>query len=160
MQVHRYSDRLWAGQPAGVRFPARIRDFPLFHSIQTGSGANTASYPVGIGALSPGVKRSGHEADNSPPSSAEVKNGGAIPSLPHTSSWHSAYSVKHRHNFTFGGMRWQEVWFVWVGAFYVIHIIHVIYTFCFDLPNPSSRTMALGSTQPLTEMSTRNLPWG
>jgi hypothetical protein len=26
--------------------------------------------------------------------------------------------------------------------------------------NPSSRTMALGSTQPLTEMSTRNLPGG
>jgi hypothetical protein len=31
--------------------------------------------------------------------------------------------------------------------------------FC-DLPNPSSRTMALGSTQPLTEMSTRNLLGG
>jgi hypothetical protein len=29
-----------------------------------------------------------------------------------------------------------------------------------NLPNPSSRTMALGSTQPLTEMSTRNLPGG
>jgi hypothetical protein len=29
-----------------------------------------------------------------------------------------------------------------------------------NLPNPSSCTMALGSTQPLTEMSTRNLPWG
>jgi hypothetical protein len=28
----------------------------------------------------------------------------------------------------------------------------------FDWPNPSSRTMTLGSTQPLTEMSTRNLP--
>jgi hypothetical protein len=28
----------------------------------------------------------------------------------------------------------------------------------FNLPNPSSRTMALESTQPLTEMSTRNLP--
>jgi hypothetical protein len=27
----------------------------------------------------------------------------------------------------------------------------------FNLPNLSSRTMALGSTQPLTEMSTRNL---
>jgi hypothetical protein len=27
-------------------------------------------------------------------------------------------------------------------------------------PNTSSRTMALGSTQPLTEMSTRNLPGG
>jgi hypothetical protein len=30
----------------------------------------------------------------------------------------------------------------------------------FNLPKPSSRTMALGSTQPLTEMSTRNLPGG
>jgi hypothetical protein len=30
----------------------------------------------------------------------------------------------------------------------------------FNLPNPSSRTMALGSTQPLTEMSTRKLPGG
>jgi hypothetical protein len=28
---------------------------------------------------------------------------------------------------------------------------------CSNLPNPSGRTMALGSTQPLTEMSTRNL---
>jgi hypothetical protein len=28
----------------------------------------------------------------------------------------------------------------------------------FNWPNPPSRTMALGSTQPLTEMSTRNLP--
>jgi hypothetical protein len=27
----------------------------------------------------------------------------------------------------------------------------------FISPNPSSRTMALGSTQPLSEMSTRNL---
>jgi hypothetical protein len=30
----------------------------------------------------------------------------------------------------------------------------------FNLSNPSNRTMALGSTQPLTEMSTRNLPGG
>jgi hypothetical protein len=28
----------------------------------------------------------------------------------------------------------------------------------FNLPNPSTRTMALGSTQPQTEMITRNLP--
>jgi hypothetical protein len=32
--------------------------------------------------------------------------------------------------------------------------------FFFNLPNPSSCTMALGSTQPLTEMSTRNFPGG
>jgi hypothetical protein len=30
----------------------------------------------------------------------------------------------------------------------------------FHLPNPSSRNTALGSTQPLTEMSTRNLAGG
>jgi hypothetical protein len=30
----------------------------------------------------------------------------------------------------------------------------------FHLPNPSSRTMALGSTKPLIEMTTRNLPGG
>jgi hypothetical protein len=30
----------------------------------------------------------------------------------------------------------------------------------FNLPNHSSHTMALGSTHPLTEMSTRNLPGG
>jgi hypothetical protein len=28
----------------------------------------------------------------------------------------------------------------------------------FNLPNPSSRTMPLGLIQPLTEMSTRNVP--
>jgi hypothetical protein len=30
----------------------------------------------------------------------------------------------------------------------------------FHLHNPSDRTMALGSTQPLTEMSTRSISWG
>jgi hypothetical protein len=30
----------------------------------------------------------------------------------------------------------------------------------FNLPNPSSRNMALGSTRPLTEMSTRKIPGG
>jgi hypothetical protein len=33
-------------------------------------------------AFSAGVKRPGREDDHSPPSSAEVKNGGAIPPLP------------------------------------------------------------------------------
>jgi hypothetical protein len=30
----------------------------------------------------------------------------------------------------------------------------------FHCHKPSDRTMALGSTQPLTEMSTRNISWG
>jgi hypothetical protein len=32
--------------------------------------------------------------------------------------------------------------------------------FFFNLPNPSSRIMALGSVQPLREMSIRDLPGG
>jgi hypothetical protein len=43
-----------------------------------------ASNHIGSGALSPVVKRPECEADQSP-SSAEVKNGGPIPPLPHTS---------------------------------------------------------------------------
>jgi hypothetical protein len=39
-----------------------------------------------------------------------------------------------------------------------VAIIIIIMALLFsNLPNPSGRTMALGSTQPLTEMSTRNL---
>jgi hypothetical protein len=48
------------------------------------------------GGNSLGVKRPGREADHSPPSSTEVKNGGAIPPLPHISSWCSAELIKHR----------------------------------------------------------------
>jgi hypothetical protein len=41
-------------------------------------------------ALSAGVERLGREADHSPPSIAEVRNDGAVPRLPHTTSWPSA----------------------------------------------------------------------
>jgi hypothetical protein len=64
-----------------------FRDKSFLHSIQTSSGAHPASYPVGTGVLSPGAKSPGREADHSPPSNAKVKNGGAIPPLPYTSSW-------------------------------------------------------------------------
>jgi hypothetical protein len=54
------------------------------HSVQTGSVAHPPPYPMGTaGSFSPGVKRPGCEADHSPPSSTEVKNGGAIPPLLH-----------------------------------------------------------------------------
>jgi hypothetical protein len=41
-------------------------------------------------SISPQVKRPGREADNSPPSSAEVESGGAVPPLLHMCSWHTA----------------------------------------------------------------------
>jgi hypothetical protein len=36
----------------------------LFSVIQTGSEAHPASYPMGTGDLSPGIKRPGCEADH------------------------------------------------------------------------------------------------
>jgi hypothetical protein len=53
--------------------PAEAGNFSLHHRFQTGSGAHSASYPMGTGALSLGVKRPGSEADHSPPPSAEGK---------------------------------------------------------------------------------------
>jgi hypothetical protein len=44
----------------------------------------------GCRGLSTRVKRQGHEADHSPPTSAKVKNCGDIPALPRTSSWRGA----------------------------------------------------------------------
>jgi len=65
----------------------RDRDFSVRHRVQTGSGANPTCV---LGALFPGVKRPRSEADHSSPPSAEVKMHGAIPPLPHTSSWGGA----------------------------------------------------------------------
>jgi hypothetical protein len=42
----------------------------------------------------------GLEPDHTPPYSAEDKNGGAIPPLLNTSSWHDAYLIQHKDNFT------------------------------------------------------------
>jgi hypothetical protein len=47
----------WAtGCTAGVRFPTWARHFSLLHSVQTGSGAHPASYPMGTGDFSSCVK--------------------------------------------------------------------------------------------------------
>jgi hypothetical protein len=51
----------------GVRFSAGARNFFLRHHVQTGSWAHPASYTVGTGVLSLGIKRPGREADQSPP---------------------------------------------------------------------------------------------
>jgi hypothetical protein len=66
--------------------PGRGKRFFCTSSVETGSGVHPSSSPVG--GLSPVVKQLGHEADYSPPSSVEVKNGDAILPLPRTSLWH------------------------------------------------------------------------
>jgi hypothetical protein len=44
---------------AGVRFPVGTTDFSLLHSLQIGSEAHPASYPMGTGGSSPGGKAVG-----------------------------------------------------------------------------------------------------
>jgi hypothetical protein len=61
-----------------VRFLAEEQYFSKLHSVETGSEAHPAYHAIGKGALSPGVKRLGCEADHSLPHSAEVQNGGVI----------------------------------------------------------------------------------
>lgn len=64
----------------------------IFHfSILTNTALGLKQSPIELipGALSPGVKQSRREANYSPPSRAEVKNGGPIP-LPYAPSWTGA----------------------------------------------------------------------
>jgi hypothetical protein len=55
------------------------RFFVLLHVVQTGSGGHSASYTMDTGDSFHRGK-----ADQSPPYSAEIKKGVAIPLLPHT----------------------------------------------------------------------------
>jgi hypothetical protein len=50
---------------------------------------------------------------------------------------------------------WTTFWGCLVAGSFPDEVIGIL-----NWPNPSSRIMALGSTQPLTEMSTRNVPGG
>jgi hypothetical protein len=84
-----------------VTIPGRDKRF-FVHSTVSRLALGPTQPPVQWvwGAVSLGLKQLGHEADHSPPSSSEVKNGGAIPSFPHASSWHGAKLIKHGDNCT------------------------------------------------------------
>jgi hypothetical protein len=70
----------------GIRLSAVAKDFSLLHGIQTDSKANPTSYATSTGAIPLRIKRLGRYAGQSPPSSVEVNNGGAISPLLLTSS--------------------------------------------------------------------------
>jgi hypothetical protein len=92
----------WAtGWMIGGSSPGRAGNFSR-HRIQAGSGTHPASYPIGKRYPSLGVKRPVHEADHSPPSSAEVKNAWSYTSTPPI-RLHSVVlsKKKHRDNFAF-----------------------------------------------------------
>jgi hypothetical protein len=73
----------------GLRFLAGGRDFSLLNNVQTSFGALPASCQICTTGCFPRYKVTGgmHDTDHSLPCSAEDKNGGAIPLLPHTSPW-------------------------------------------------------------------------
>jgi hypothetical protein len=74
-----------------VRFPAGAGNFSLQHRVQNCSGAHLSFYAVGTGGSFPGVKRLGRKADQSPPSSAVVKECVEVYlHSPSTSSWRDA----------------------------------------------------------------------
>jgi hypothetical protein len=69
------------GLQAGVRFLPRARNVSLPYSFQTALG-HTQPHIQRVS----GVRRQGHEPDHLSQCSAEVKDGGAVPPLPLTSS--------------------------------------------------------------------------
>jgi hypothetical protein len=73
----------------GLLFPAGARDFSFLHSLQIGSWAHPASYPMdtGPGDISPRVKLPPHKAYYSPLCTVEVQNGGVISPLTPYASW-------------------------------------------------------------------------
>jgi hypothetical protein len=80
--------------------PSRDKGFSLLHNVQTGSGTHPAYYTMNNMSLSLRVNRHGREADDSLPTYAEVKNGGALPSPP--ICLHGIvlnYIIKYRENF-------------------------------------------------------------
>jgi hypothetical protein len=86
----------------GVRFPVEaVMGFSLFATaVPRPALGSTYSIQWVPGALSPGVKRPGREADHSSPFSVEVKNAWSYASTPPYVLM-VRYLVKHRDNFTF-----------------------------------------------------------
>jgi hypothetical protein len=57
-----YSAMGWTTE--GSEFESRCgKELSPFHVVQTGTVTHAASYPMGKGALSAGIKRSGREVD-------------------------------------------------------------------------------------------------
>jgi hypothetical protein len=71
------------------------QEFSLLQIVQTDSGSHPGSYHMGP----QWVKRQGHEADHSPPTSAEVKKTWTYTSTP--PCLQGMCLVKHSDNFTF-----------------------------------------------------------
>jgi hypothetical protein len=134
---------LATGWMAGVRIPSNTRLFSSPQRLDHLWGPPSL-ISMRYRRLSPEVKRPELETDHLPQYNDEIKNGGALPPLAHTSTWLNVNELSAATTLRFT-----------VRDSDVVKFIGFL-----NWPNPSSRTMALGSTQPPIEMSTRNLPGG
>jgi hypothetical protein len=75
----------------------RRQEISLFWPATSALGITQHPIKWVTGALSSRLKRQVREADHSPPSSTDVKNGGAIPPLPYASV--ALCLIKHRETF-------------------------------------------------------------
>jgi hypothetical protein len=64
----------WTPEESVFDSRLRQRDFSVFLSVHTDSGAHPASHTMGSGGSFPGINRQGFEAGHTPPYSVEVKN--------------------------------------------------------------------------------------
>jgi hypothetical protein len=90
-EISQYSDCLRTGWPKGRRLsPARNKVFLLSTLSRPVVGPTQPLIQRVPGTVYPGLKRPGREADQSPPSNADVKNSEVIRPLHHVSSWYRA----------------------------------------------------------------------
>jgi hypothetical protein len=86
-----YSDWLQAGQLRGQSLgPGKVKNFVFSKLSRPALGSTQPPIQWHSGALTPGVKLLGYEADHSYTTSAEVKKMWIYTSIPHTPSWHTA----------------------------------------------------------------------
>jgi hypothetical protein len=86
--LSRYNDALRAARSGSNS--RRSKDFSLLHSVSTGSGTQPIFHIMDTGVSFPELKWPRRETHHSPPSGAEVKNGGATVLLAHASAWRDA----------------------------------------------------------------------
>jgi hypothetical protein len=94
------ANRPYAGTTECSRFNStlRVRDFTVLITSRLALGRTLLSVQWLPKVVSRWVKGHGLEADHSRPSSAQIKNAGAIPPLLHVSLLYDAYLNKYRDN--------------------------------------------------------------
>ena len=151
---------------SGVRIPTEPRDFSLLQNVQTGPGAN----PSGIGVPFLEVKRPRRGIAHPPPSRAEIKGRVELYFLP---LWAFTKFSRVKFTFTFTHTHTHTHTHIYIYIYIYIAVAQWLRRYATNRKVAGSIPAGvsgffidikilpiLGSTQPLTEMSTRSISWG